>query len=144
MFNVGDLVKIREDLEALDWEEYDIVENMLEYAGMHSNVERQWSSKSDGVNYCIIADTGCWSWDERLLEKVDEKESTDEVDYTEICNTFSSAITEYEQQIKELEYKVYTETQGALQLTIEYNELAYKYNQLIDDYNELLADYANK
>lgn len=142
MFNVGDLVKIREDLGALDCHIYDITEDMLEYAGMHSKIVKKYDGQD--VNKYTIAYASDWLWDERLLEKVDEKESTDEVDYTEICNTFSSAITEYEQQIKELEYKVYTETQGALQLTIEYNELAYKYNKLIDDYNELLADYANK
>lgn len=71
MFNVGDLVKIKEELVLGVCGATSIVDRMLRYKGKTTTIVKCIST-TDGVLYLLQIDDGLWNWPEDALEIVPE------------------------------------------------------------------------
>ena len=166
MLNIGDKVRIRQDLLAGEMYgdcEYD--EDMLQYQGKVATVTKVFDSKVIRPCYYLDIDNGDWYWDVTMLENVKEMFnhpvrviSEDTVTHTvnkkleEESVRLAKAVCEYEEIVHSLEkelnnmlenkniYKaMYQEMLDRhTNLKDEYNALVSEYNALVDEYNSLI------
>lgn len=73
MYDIGDIVKIKEDFMKHRHSEFSeggadpgVIKDMYKYAGLITRVKKVY--KKAPTHYYILEDGGCWDWDERWLE----------------------------------------------------------------------------
>ena len=79
MYNIGDMVMIRPDLENLHYADEQrnsngtfVVDSMLQYAGRTTEITR-----FNGKNYQVVCDDGEWYWSYAMFTPVQNKEANE-------------------------------------------------------------------